>query len=60
MEEQILGVEEIAKILRIKPGTLYGKRWQEKSGCPLRKHGKRLLAIAKEFWEWFKTKEIDE
>lgn len=53
MEEFML-VEDIAKVLRIKPNTIHSKRWQEKSGCPLIKRGKRLYFSSQDFWNWFK------
>jgi len=54
MEEQILTVEEIAKILHIAPNTIHSRRWQERTRCPLVKKGKRRLAAASDFWKWFK------
>jgi len=54
--EEVLLVEDIAEILHIKTNTIHGRRWQEKSRCPLIKHGKRLYAIPDEFWKWFRQK----
>jgi len=51
---EVLMVEDIAKILRIAKNTIQSHRWQEKSGCPVFKKGKRLYAFASEFWKWFK------
>jgi len=51
----VLMVEDIAQILRISPNTIHSRRWQVKSGCPLYKRGKRLYAIAAEFWKWFRS-----
>lgn len=51
---EVLMVEDIAKILRIATNTIHSRRWQEKSGCPLFKKGKRLYAFAPEFWKWFR------
>lgn len=56
MDRDVLTAQEVAKILHIKPNTIHSKRWKEKTGCPLRKHGKRLLSPALEFWEWFASK----
>lgn len=53
--EEVMLVEDIAKVLRIKPNTIHSRRWQEKSGCPLIKRGKRLMVIKDEFWKWIKT-----
>jgi hypothetical protein len=55
MENEILTVEDIASILHIRPNTIHSKRWKEKTGCPLNKHGKRLLSHAPEFWKWFES-----
>lgn len=52
--QDVLTVEQIAEILHITPNTIQRKSWREKNGCPLRKIGKRLYAIAVEFWAWFK------
>ncbi len=54
----ILMVEDIAQILRISQNTIHSRRWQEKSGCPLFKKGKRLYAIATEFWRWFRSDSV--
>jgi hypothetical protein len=51
--EEVLTVEEIAEILHIKPNTIHSRSWQKRTGCPLKKIGKRLYAIAEEFWKWF-------
>lgn len=51
----ILMVADIAQILRISQNTIHSRRWQEKSRCPLYKKGKRLYAIATEFWRWFRS-----
>ena len=55
LEKPILFTEDMAEILRIKPNTIQSKRWQESSGCPIRKKGKYLSSMAKEFWAWHKT-----
>ena len=54
MNGESLTIKEMASVLHIKPGTMHSKRWQQKTGCPLIKKGKRRLALASEFWEWFK------
>ena len=55
VDNEILTVEDVARILHIAPNTIHSSKWKIRTGCPLHKHGKRLLAIAKEFWEWFKN-----
>lgn len=52
---EVLMVEDVARILNIAKNTIHNRRWQEKSGCPLFKRGKRRYALAPEFWKWFKT-----
>ena len=52
---EVLKVEDIARILNIAKNTIHSRRWQEKSGCPLFKRGKRRYALAPEFWKWFKS-----
>ena len=48
-----LTVEDIAEILHMTTNTLQRKSWRKKTGCPLRKIGKRLIAKWDEFWKWF-------
>jgi hypothetical protein len=55
MNEEVLLVEDIAKVLHLQPNTIHSKRWKERSGCPLVKHGRRLFVSAQEFWNWFNT-----
>lgn len=52
---EVLMVEDIAKILSIAKNTIHSRRWQESSGCPLFKRGKRLYVFAPDFWKWFKS-----
>jgi len=54
MMEALLTVEEISDILHIAKNTIQSRRWRDKSGCPLRKKGKRLYSLHSEFWSWFK------
>jgi hypothetical protein len=54
-QETLLTVEEIAHILKINRNTIQSKRWQQQTGCPLIKLGKRLYVVAAEFWKWFHT-----
>lgn len=55
INKEIFLVEDIAEILHIKPNTIHSKRWQNKSGCPLIKKGKRLMLMKDDFWKWFKN-----
>lgn len=50
----ILTVEQIAELLHISKNTVQRKSWREKTGCPLRKIGKRLYVVAHEFTAWMK------
>lgn len=56
MDNYLLTVEQIAQILKIKPGTIHSKDWQERTGCPLKKVGKRNYSEQSEFWSWFKRR----
>lgn len=56
--EKIMTVEEIAEFLKIKPNTIHNRKWQQRTGCPLVKHGKRLLSEERKFMSWFKRGEI--
>jgi len=52
--QDTLTLEEISSILRISRNTLQRKSWRKKTGCPLRKIGRRLLAYQKDFENWFR------
>lgn len=52
MENILLTVEQIAEILRIKPNTIHNKKWQQRTGCPLNRIGKRLYSPQDEFLKW--------
>lgn len=52
---ELLTVEQIAGILKIKPNTIHSKEWQIRTGCPLKKIGKRRYCENNEFWTWYKT-----
>lgn len=49
---QLLSIEQMSQILFIKPNTMHSRKWQQKSGCPLRKQGRRLYALSQEFNDW--------
>ena len=53
-KQDVLTVEEISNILGISRNTIQRKNWREKTGCPLRKIGRRLYALASEFNKWLK------
>ena len=53
--EEVLCVEEISDILRISSNTIQRKSWREKTGCPIRKKGKRLFSLATEFHSWMRS-----
>lgn len=48
----VLTTTQVAQILRVSENTVQRKSWREKTGCPLKKKGKRLYVIAKEFYSW--------
>ena len=53
-KQDILNVEEIAEILGVSRNTIQRKSWRDRTGCPVRKIGKRLYALAAEFYKWMK------
>jgi len=53
-KNDIIFIDEIAEILGISKNTLQRKAWRAKTGCPLKKVGKRLLAIRSEFDQWLR------
>jgi hypothetical protein len=48
----LLTVEQIAETLGIETSTIHSKKWQQRTGCPLRKIGRRLYCITSEFNIW--------
>ena len=50
----VLTVERVSEILGISRNTIQRRDWREKTGCPLRKKGKRLYSMTKEFSDWLK------
>ncbi|MEW6008172.1 MAG: hypothetical protein AB1629_00870 [Candidatus Omnitrophota bacterium] len=58
LEKDVLMVKDIAQILGIEENTIHSRRWQEKSGCPLIKIGKRLYSVNNEFRRWFESRRI--
>jgi hypothetical protein len=56
MDNRTLTVEEMARILHIRPTTMHSKRWQKRTGCPLIKVSKRLISEEDMFNRWLKDK----
>ena len=52
--QDILTVEEISEILEVSRNTIQRKGWRDRTGCPIRKIGKRLYALATEFHRWMR------
>ena len=52
--QDVLTVEQVSDILGISRNTVQRKGWREKTGCPLRKIGRRLYALSSEFYKWLK------
>ena len=52
--QDVLTVEGVAELLQITINTIQRKSWREKTGCPLRKKGRRLYAIRSEITNWIK------
>ncbi len=52
--QDVLTVERVSEILGISRNTIQRRSWRESTGCPLRKKGKRLYSLVKEFNDWLK------
>lgn len=52
--QDILTVEQIADILGVSRNTIQRRSWRDRTGCPLRKVGKRLYMLDAEFHKWMK------
>ncbi len=50
--QDVLTVEQVSEILGISRNTIQRRNWREKTGCPLRKIGKRLYILTTEFHKW--------
>ncbi len=53
-KEDVLTADRIADILNVSKNTIQRRAWREKTGCPLRKKGKRLYCLTTEFNNWMK------
>ena len=53
-KDDVMFVDEMAEMLGINKNTLQRRAWRAKTGCPLRKIGKRLFALRSEFEKWLK------
>lgn len=54
-KQDVLYIEDISNILRVSSNTIQRKSWREKTGCPIRKKGKRLFSLVTEFHNWMKS-----
>ena len=54
-KQDVLYIEDISNILRVSSNTIQRKSWREKTGCPIRKKGKRLFSLVAEFHNWMKS-----
>ena len=54
--QDIVTVEDVARILGISKNTIQRKSWREKTGCPLGKIGKGLRVLDADLREWIRTK----
>jgi len=53
--QDILTVEKVSEILGISRNTVQRRDWRDRTGCPLRKIGKRLYVLDAEFARWVKS-----
>ena len=52
--QDILTTEQMAEILQLSINTLQHKAWRERTGCPIRKIGKKLYSIKQDFEKWLR------
>ena len=52
--EELLFVEDIAKLFNVSEDTIRRKKWRQKNGIPLHRVGKRLCGLKEEIEEWFR------
>ena len=50
--QDVLTVEQVSEVLGVSRNTIQRRDWREKTGCPLRKIGKRLYILVDEFHKW--------
>lgn len=55
----VLTVEQVAEILGISKNTIQRRSWREKTGCPLKRRGRRLYSYAPDFTRWVRGREVD-
>lgn len=53
-KQDIVWVEEIASMIGVTKNTIQRKKWRDKTGCPIRKKGKKLYCIRTELDSWLK------
>ena len=51
----VLTADQVAGILGLNKATVYRRAWREKTGCPLKKKGKRLYCLSEDFNTWMKN-----
>jgi len=52
IKDYLLTTDQIAEILKIKRTTIHSKEWQQRTGCPLKRIGKRNYSKSEEFYNW--------
>ena len=45
-------IKEISQILGVGINTIQRKSWRRRTGCPIKKIGRNLVAFRKQFTEW--------
>ena len=55
-EEDILFVDDIARLFSLSQNTIQRKKWREQAGIPLHKIGKKLCGFKNEIEIWAKSK----
>ncbi|MDP3790337.1 MAG: helix-turn-helix domain-containing protein [Candidatus Omnitrophota bacterium] len=51
----VLTADQIAEVLGISRNTIQRPSWREKTGCPLKKIGRRLYITEIDFQKWLKA-----
>ena len=52
---ELMFVEDLAKMLKVKPNTIHSRNWRKRSGCPCIKKGKRLMFVKDDIYRWLKS-----
>ena len=54
-KQDVMYAQEVADILGVSVNTVQRKEWRMRTGCPLRRVGRILIAMRNEFEKWFRS-----